>query len=262
MGFTHALSLSDLFSMISLHPLQQKRGLQQTSGCRRGSWRKVSDFSLPSVLQFIAALGTRGWWCGLSSDLGVRSSPRPWVPVVTPGELLLEDILLWRWINGALRSDSFKKSPLKLQGNFNRILMFCLKWLIVDELLIFSLRGNQSSKSWVMLGGPFQLRILCDAVNCKPLGGWTDWYQVREAESSSDWLIRPDFLEVGMQPGEVWGGRELCVIYRDSVFTSWKAISSGTTAAAWLCVSTSGNKAHPLRKINTGCQALLWLAGL
>lgn len=79
--------------------------------------------------------------------------------------------------------------------------------------------------------------------------------------NTSGGLMRPDFLGMGRQTGGVGGGGELCVISSDSVLPFWKSVSSGTIAATWICACTSGNKAPTCRKINAGCQALLWLAG-
>lgn len=138
-----------LFSMTSLHWLQQKRGLQQTSGCRRCSCTKLSDFSLPSSLQCCSSLHPLVQGVALWFELrfGVGSSPSPTMWLVTPGAA---------WEMAECSSDirdSCKEGPVNPQGNFNRILVFCLKQIIVGELLIFSLGEKQSSKSWVILGG-------------------------------------------------------------------------------------------------------------
>lgn len=43
------------------------------------------------------------------------------VTLVSLVQLLLEDTLLWSWLNTALMSHSFKQGPLKPQGSFNRL---------------------------------------------------------------------------------------------------------------------------------------------
>lgn len=78
--------------------------------------------------------------------------------------------------------------------------------------------------------------------------------------NTSGGLMRPDFLGMGRGTGGVRGEGELCVIPSDSILSSQKSIFSGTIAATWICVCTSGNKAPLLRKIYAGCWALLWLA--